>query len=234
MKLHTTTVGDGPKTAALVHGITGDGGTWFEVAPWLASLDYTVTLVDLRGHGQSPRGSSYLPSDLGDDLVDTLPAELDLIAGHSLGGRALLSAVERLKPRKAVYLDPAWIVPGDLVVSRPLRADGSVMSLAEAASWAPAGWPMSAAHLRNSLRAQALFDPTILSDRWWPLADLVPPEHPAVSSLVVLADPSVHVPPALVDRLVSGGYEVLVVPGGGHDLHVSHLDALKNTIGDWV
>ncbi|MFC5677977.1 alpha/beta fold hydrolase [Aeromicrobium endophyticum] len=227
-------VGDGPKTAALVHGMTGDGGTWFEVAPWLVGLGYTVTLVDLRGHGLSPRASSYRASDLGDDLVDTLPTGMDLIAGHSLGGRALVSAVESLRPRKTIYLDPAWTVPRDLVISRPLREDGSVMSLGEASGWAPAGWPLSAAHLRSSLRSQALFDATMLTDPWWPLPDLVPCEKPVVPSLVALADPTDLVPPALADRLGAGGYEIRVVPGAGHDLHVTHLDALKITIDDWV
>jgi pimeloyl-ACP methyl ester carboxylesterase len=234
MKLYSTTIGDGPKRAALVHGMTGSGPTWFDFAPWVADLGYTVTLVDLRGHGRSERGPGYSPDDLGDDLVDTLPPELDVIAGHSLGGRALLSAVERLRPRSAIYLDPGWVVPRDLVVTRPVRADGSIMSVDEADSWFPEAFMLSREQRAVILESQAHFDATMLADPWWPLPDLAPPEHPAVPSLIVLADPPVLVPPDLVSRLEAGGYVVRVVPGAGHDLHITDLEPLKLVIRDWL
>jgi hypothetical protein len=40
--------------------------------------------------------------------VDSLPAGLDGVVGHSLGGSVLVRAVGRLAPARAVYLDPGF------------------------------------------------------------------------------------------------------------------------------
>lgn len=231
MRLATTTVGNGPRRAALVHGLSGDSGTWFEFAPWLAALGYTVTLVDQRGHGASDRAASYLAEDLADDLVDTLPTGLDLIVGHSLGGRALLLSVERLRPLRAVYLEPGWTVPTDLVFGLPADASGDILGVDELAAVLPG---FSRAHLDNTRRALQLFDPTWFEAPNPVLPDLEPPTPPAVPSLVVLADPALAVTPELEARVRAGGYEVRVVPGGAHDLHVLNLEATKQALDGWV
>jgi pimeloyl-ACP methyl ester carboxylesterase len=227
MRLHTTTVGDGSKRAALVHGITGDGGTWFELAPWIAEHDYTVTLVDQRGHGGSRRAATYTSEELANDLVETLPVGLDLVLGHSLGGRSLGLAVDRLLPRRAVYLDPGWTIPDGLVVDRPLREDGSVLTVGELAPLRPG---RSRSHVEQEVRSNALFDPAYLAAPNWPLASIVPPTTPVVPSLVLLADPSAVVPAGLAERLRAGGYTVRIVPGGHHDLHVDDLDETKRAL----
>ena len=77
--------------------------------------DYIVTLVDLRGHGDSPRADRYRVSDFVGDLVDTLPTGLDLLVGQSLGGRAGMLALPRLTPKRFIGLDPA------LFASTPAR-----------------------------------------------------------------------------------------------------------------
>lgn len=231
MKLSTTTVGDGPHRAALLHGLSGDSGTWFEFAPWLASQGYTVTLVDQRGHGMSDRAASYLDGDLADDLVETLPVGLDLILGHSLGGRALLLAAERLRPSRAVYLDPGWQVPEDMVFALPLDTRGRILD----AAWLGAllqGY--SREHLHKSWEALQRFDPTWYEAPNPVLPDLDPPRPPAVPSLVVLADPSISVPTALQQRLRDDGYEVRVVPGGAHDLHIVNLHETKAALDGWL
>ena len=231
MKLFTTTVGDGPKRAALLHGLSGDGGTWFEFAPWLAGHGYTVTLVDQRGHGHSDRADSYRTEELADDLVETLPRGFDLIAGHSLGGRSLLLAAEALAPKKAVYLDPGWEVPEDLVFARPLHPDGSLFGVDDLAAVLPA---YSLAHRQNTARALALYDPAWVDFGRPHLPDLAPPMPPVVPSLVILADPSTAVSPELQERLSAGGYTVRVVPGGAHDLHIENLEETKRAIEDWL
>lgn len=230
MKLWTTTVGDGPKDAVLIHGLTGDSGTWFELAPWIAEHGYTVTLVDQRGHGQSERADSYGPEDLAGDLVDTLPPGLDLVIGHSLGGRSLLLAAERLAPKRAVYLDPGWVIPDDLAITPPLRPDGSWMSVGELSSLLPG---FSGAHVEQALRSVSSFDLTFLDAPTFPLTSLTPPEKPVVPSLVVVADPSDVVPPDLQGSLRRGGYTVHVVPGGAHDLHILNLEPLKRALEGW-
>jgi len=231
MKLATTTIGDGPKRAALLHGLSGDSGTWFEFAPWLADQGYTVTLVDQRGHGASDRASSYLAEDLADDLVDTLPVGMDLIAGHSLGGRALLLAAERLRPARAVYLDPGFNVPTDLAFALPVGADGEILGVDELAALLPGYGP---AHLEVSRRAFERFDPAWFAAPNPVLPDLEPPVPPVVPSLVVLADPPLAVSTPTQERLRSGGYEVRVVPGGAHDLHILNLEATKRAFDGWL
>jgi pimeloyl-ACP methyl ester carboxylesterase len=231
MKLWTTTVGSGPKSAVLIHGLTGDSGTWFELAPWIAGHGYTVTLVDQRGHGKSERSDRYAPEDLAGDLVETLPRELDLVIGHSLGGRSLTLAADRLSPKRAVYLEPGWAIPDGLRITPPLRPDGSWMSVEELSLLLP---DFSREHLERALRAVSSFDLAFLEAPTFPLATLLPPEEPAVPSLVVVADPSDVVPPELQDRLQRAGYTVRVVPDGRHDLHILNLDATKHALADWL
>lgn len=229
MKLFTTTVGDGESSAVLIHGLMGDSGTWFELAPWIADHGYTVTMVDLRGHGRSDRSSSYTTEDFAADLVETLPDHVDLIGGHSLGGRVLLLAVDRLMPGKALYLDPGWVIPEDLVLARPARPDGSPLNVDELAALFPA---FSRTHVQQALRSIAAFDPHVLD---FALTTLSPPVGaPVVPSLVVAADPSPFTPPVMQERLRSDGYAVTVIPGGQHDLHITDLAAVKRVLGDWL
>lgn len=229
MRLATTTIGDGPKRAALLHGVTGDGGTWFELAPWIADHGYTVTLVDQRGHGRSGRASSYRSTELADDLIETLPQGLDLVMGHSLGGRSLMLAVDRLLPRQAIYLDPGWVIPDGIVIERPLREDGSLMTVDELVPLRPT---RSRAHVEQEVRSNGLFDAAVLAAPSWPLATLLPPETPAVPSLVVVPEGSGVVPLDLQERLRRGGYVVRVIAGGHHDLHVDDLTATEEALED--
>lgn len=231
MKLWTTTVGNGPKTAVLIHGLSGDSGTWFELAPWIADHGYTVTLVDQRGHGRSDSADTYSPEDFGADLVDTLPQGLDLIIGHSLGGRSLTTSVDQLRPGKAVYLDPGWIIPDGLVITPPRHADGTWFSVEELADVLPG---YSRAHLEQALRSLGSFDLTMLGAPTFPLASLMPAETPVVPSLVVVADPSIHVPAELQKKVAAGGYSVRVIPGGAHDMHIINLEATKDAVEDWL
>ena len=107
MQLSTTTLGSGSRSAALVHGMSASSLHWTDVARLLVDEhDCTVTLVDLRGHGDSPRAERYAVDDFSDDLVDTLPQGLDFLIGQSLGGRAVMRAAERLQPKRLIALDP--------------------------------------------------------------------------------------------------------------------------------
>lgn len=96
---------DGPETApvtvVLSHGWTLDSRTWAPVARSLAGPGTRVVRYDHRGHGRSAvvdPGSMTL-EQLADDLADVL-AELAprgplVLAGHSMGGMALMALAER-------------------------------------------------------------------------------------------------------------------------------------------
>ena len=109
MHLHSTTTGTGDTHVGLIHGLGADGTTWQPLIDlMLATGRYTVTTVDLRGHGRSDRASSYTLGELADDVVESLPQGLHSVVGHSLGGAVLVRAVERLRPAHAIYLDPGF------------------------------------------------------------------------------------------------------------------------------
>jgi pimeloyl-ACP methyl ester carboxylesterase len=100
--------GDAPQ-ALLLHGLTSSHRVWWQVAEGLAAAGWSVTAVDLRGHGQSPRADSYLFDDLADDVLALGGAPWDLLVGHSLGGAIAVNALERNPgfARRTVLLDPA-------------------------------------------------------------------------------------------------------------------------------
>lgn len=109
MRLHSRTTGSGEHHVGLIHGLGASSATWQPlIERMLATGRFTVTTLDLRGHGESDRASSYSLDELAGDVVDALPQGLHSVVGHSLGGAVLVRAVARLKPEHAIYLDPGF------------------------------------------------------------------------------------------------------------------------------
>jgi pimeloyl-ACP methyl ester carboxylesterase len=86
---------DAPRTAVLVHGVTGWSGTWWRVGPALAADGWRAIALDLRCHGASPCDGPFKLVDLADDVAATAEALLegrgvDLLIGHSLGAMTAL------------------------------------------------------------------------------------------------------------------------------------------------
>src|SRR5260370_33313150 len=109
MKLNVHEWGTGDRTALLIHGLFADHQNWYRVGPALAERGYRVIAPDLRGHGASPRGA-YSPALWAADLIERLPKNADLAIGHSLAGMALALAVKELTVRRAIYIDPTWLM----------------------------------------------------------------------------------------------------------------------------
>ncbi len=65
-------------------------------------------MPDLCGHGDSPHADEYTPDLLAADLVESVPAGVDLALAHSFGAPVLALAVPGLRPAKVVYSDLAW------------------------------------------------------------------------------------------------------------------------------
>lgn len=226
MRLHVEERGHGPVRIALIHGFLADGAAWTDVVAASDPERYTFLLVDLRGHGSSPRadrtrGERYDIASLVADLVDTLPTGLDAIVGHSLGGRLLIDIVGPLHPAHAIYLDPGfglklpgrglgarlfWAIPGlpRLLAWLYDRADPATgpanVALAEAAH---AAWD-------RSMVAEVLQDVA---------ANPVTPSAPTVPSTLVLSDDAKLVlPRADVERYERFGWTVTRFPGIRHDM----------------
>ncbi|MFJ7777685.1 alpha/beta fold hydrolase [Streptomyces yangpuensis] len=231
MQLHTQTWGEGDRIALLVHGIMADHRTWRRVGPALADRGYQVIAVDLRGHGASGRGE-YGPEHYADDLVETLPAGAELAIGHSLGGLALSLAVERLRPRRAVFSDPAWHLAAPVEGFGPeLLARFKTASKAEIAAMNPRWDEIDVEIERETL---AVWDEgTALSLAPLLGSDLMP-ASPVVPSLVQLADPSTLITPERARTLKDRGFEVRSVAGAGHTIHRDDFDGFMASLDGWV
>jgi pimeloyl-ACP methyl ester carboxylesterase len=135
---------DGP-TVVFVHGFSADMTVWYH--QWRAlSTRYRCVLFDQRGHGRSgPAGSGgYSLETLGRDLEAVLDAVLDAVAsddgchvavaGHSMGGMALVS----LAAQRPDEFGSGGRV-GAVVLANTAASDVAVELLAGLGSWMPAG-----------------------------------------------------------------------------------------------
>ena len=241
MRLTTRTTGSGPRHVGLVHGLGADGATWSPLADRLVATGrYTVTVLDLRGHGTSPRAASYSLDELADDVVETLPSGLDGVVGHSLGGSVLVGAVGRLAPRRAVYLDPGFRlslpttgVGGRLFWAAPRVSLGLAQLLqARGSAKARAAYPPE---VRASLDgAHAAFDRSMAVGVFRDVAfHPVPASGPEVPSTVVLSDDSAAVlPDRLAEELVASGWDVERLPGVHHDMQLEAPDRTARLVDE--
>ncbi|MFI6691224.1 alpha/beta fold hydrolase [Streptomyces sp. NPDC050433] len=235
MRLHTHTWGEGDRVALLIHGIMADHRTWRRVGPELAARGLRVIAVDLRGHGSSGQGP-YAPGDFADDLVETLPAGAEVAIGHSLGGMALALAVERLAPRRAVYCDPAWHLPGPekgaIESTGPaLLAAAKSLSREEIRALNPR-WEDEDVEIE--LATLARWDEGTAYGIAPAFGADLRPARPVVPSLVTTADPSPMVSSADAAELRSRGFEVRAVAGAGHTAHRDDFGAFMAALEGWV
>ncbi|WP_151476278.1 alpha/beta fold hydrolase [Streptomyces albicerus] len=231
MQLNTRTWGSGDKTAVLVHGIMSDSRTWHRVGPALAGRGYRVIAADLRGHGASPRGE-YSPALFARDLVDTLPAGANVAIGHSLGGLALSLAVDRLRPRRAVYCDPVWATTSpDRSVDAAAFVAGKKATREHITQLNPR-W--DEADVDIELATLADWDPdTAYFLGGQPLLGFLPAQ-PVVPSLVQLADPSFLIGAEDAAHLRRTHFEVRTVSGAGHTIHRDDFDGFMRSLDGWI
>ncbi|PWK65042.1 alpha/beta hydrolase family protein [Streptomyces sp. CG 926] len=231
MHLHTQTWGEGDRVALLIHGIMADHRTWRRVGPALADHGYRVIAVDLRGHGASGRGA-YSPELFADDVVETLPTGAELAIGHSLGGLTLSLAVDRLRPARAVFSDPAFHLSAPADGFGPeLLAQFKTATKEQIQAMSPR-W--EEVDVDIELETLALWDErTALSLAPLVGADLMPPA-PMVPSLVQLADPSTLITRERAQLLKSRGFEVRSVAGAGHTIHRDDFDGFMASLEGWL
>ena len=113
---------DGPDIVML-HGITSSAPTWWRVAPSVARAGYSVTALDMPGHGDSdhPRRSYALRETA--HIVDGFMASLEIrdpiVMGHSWGGGVTLvhatDSITQIVPKGIILVDPLIRMPsGDV------------------------------------------------------------------------------------------------------------------------
>jgi pimeloyl-ACP methyl ester carboxylesterase len=230
VKLHVREWGTGRRVAVLLHGITSDSSGWWRFGPELAERGYRVLAPDLRGHGLSPRGP-YGPEEWATDVLESVPPEPELALGHSLGGLVLAVVVERLRPIRAIYEDPAWRIRPDAQAAAAREFTAQKTWSRDQVAAANPRW--SGGDLDAKVAALARWDPAtapaLLDGRPW---DFTP--APVVRSLVLLADPSTLVSPEEADRLRGAGFEVRVVRGAGHSIHRDDYEGFVAGLDGWL
>jgi len=164
--------------------------------------------------------------------LESVPANPELALGHSLGGLVLAVAVERMRPARAVYEDPAWR-------ARPERQAQAAQDFMAQKTWGrdqiAAAYPRwSADDIDAKLAALRCFDPeaapSLPTGRAWDYT----PARPVVPSLVQLADPSDLVPPDDAQRLRHAGFEVRVAAGAGHSIHRDDYEGFVASLDGWL
>ncbi len=114
---HTVTTADGTSIAwsrtgsgdqvVLVHGITESAAAFDPVTERLATTNEVITM-DLRGHGESGRASSYDLGSMATDVAAVIAAagvDRPHLVGHSLGGAVVTAAGSMLDVASVVDID---------------------------------------------------------------------------------------------------------------------------------
>ncbi|ERK72171.1 alpha/beta fold hydrolase [Leifsonia aquatica] len=234
MELFTREWGHGDRYAVLVHGVMSDSRNWRRVGPVLAERGYHVIAVDLRGHGHSRRAGEYSAELMAQDIVDTVPAEPELVMGHSLGGLTVSLAVERLRPQRVVYVDPAFSCPAanwfQLMLAPAFLRTLARQSAARIAKRNPRWDPADVAIEVESFRA---FDRAAIPSVLAPSV-MRAPTTMMVPSLVMLADNSHLVKPEVADGLRDAGFAVRVVEGSGHVINRDDHEGFMRALDGWI
>lgn len=229
MKIATKQIGQGSRHAALVHGIGTSGTSWLEVAQILADrYDYTVIMVDLRGHGESPNTKSYLIREFAQDLKDTLPKGLDVLMGHALGGRIAAEAAAYLQPQKLICLDPGIrmkdVYKLKLIKNLPSFIRNSFEIVPQKTSATMKALIRTALSQWDSSMTSALMSEGVRLD-FRALA-------PTMPATVLLADNSLAVSKEKEHDLKLVGWSIRHKPGSVHEMHWQDPEGTVTAISD--
>ena len=100
------------KKILLVHGWSGRGTQLYKIADELLKNDYSTVSFDAPAHGKSPGKNTIMVEFIEAVLeIDKKFGPFDAVIGHSLGGMALLNAVNYgMKTNKIVTIGSANVV----------------------------------------------------------------------------------------------------------------------------
>jgi pimeloyl-ACP methyl ester carboxylesterase len=213
-----------------------DSRAWHRVTADLEERGFRVLAVDLAGHGSSPRSRRYSPRAWADDVVETLQPMLtgppDVLMGHSLGGLVASLVADRLSPRTAIYIDPAFGFPRGVrgallkvLLALSPRPRRSILVRLNP-KWDAADVEIELAGLRDWDRRTLL---GFASTR-----PLVPPATLVAPSLVVLAEKGWLVTAPAVAAVRNLGMTVETVPGTGHTVFRDEHARFLRVIDRWL
>jgi len=128
---------DGPRserTIVFLHGILGRGGNLRTIAKRFveARPQWTAWLVDMRGHGRSPKGtpSPSLEAAARDvvNMLSRATPPVHAIVGHSFGGKV---ALEAARIGAIASLEHVVVIDSAPGTREPLRGDDSALAVIE-------------------------------------------------------------------------------------------------------
>jgi len=149
---------EGPRprrTIAFLHGILGSGGNLRSIARRFvdARPTWAAWLVDLRGHGRSPKGAPdpSLEAAARDvlDLAARAAPPLVAIAGHSFGGKVALEAL-RIGHGSLEHVLAIDAMPG---AREPVWGGDSALAVIETLATLPERFPSKSAFVEAVMAA---------------------------------------------------------------------------------
>ena len=225
----------GGRRALLVHGLNGNGATWWRVAEHLAANGWHVTAVDLRGHGEAAAGDDLALASYAADLPGS---GWDLVVGHSLGGAtsALAAATPGFTSR-LVLLDPVLeIDPAQrdaIILDQVAELSLTIESLTDAKPhWHPRDVELkvAAARLSSERTARGSFDDNPDWNAVGALAAL------PVPTLVLSGDPHVYsmLDTSTVAAIARPNLDYRVVAGTGHSPQRDDFESTMAELTNWL
>ncbi len=236
----------GDQWVLLVHGLSSNAKTWWQVAEQLAAAGLSVITVDQRSHGRSPvSNDGYDWEVLAADLVrvlDAAGADRVLAAGQSWGASVVLETAVRHpeRIRAVVSVDGAYVAlrsmfpnwemcqaalrPADIPPLSPGVMRGYISDAHP--TWSDEGVDATLGNFRetNGFLERALPIPhhmQIVRSLWdhdpGPLYTAL--EQP---STIISASPS-------AEHITMAATEIIAVPGD-HDLHVEQPDRIAELL----
>lgn len=239
MDLATIGWGDGDRTALLVHGIGSNKEGWWRVGPALADLGYTVTGIDLRGHGESPKADRYLLADFAGDLFGLEGAPWDLLVGHSLGG-AIAAKVMSESPgfaQRLILEDPALFLPDPAVTLPMLVAEFDQPLTFEAQHESNPSWHPEDTRIKTEALKQCgreVVERIVLDNGSWNLVEATVGITRPILVLGAGIDPIT--PPEVGEGLaaLSDRITFVQIPGSSHSIHRDEFDPMMSAVEAWL
>jgi pimeloyl-ACP methyl ester carboxylesterase len=241
-------VGKGGQTLLLLHGLGDNGLCWSRVVRALVD-DYTIVMLDSRGHG----GSTLPPPDVLDDpaidlaeVLDQLGLEQALVVGHSVGAisAARFAAAHPEKVRKLVLEDPPFRsraqAPSDEMVAAFTKQVNRyrAMTLAEVIKEGQkqhSTW--HAAEFDAWAEGKLQFDPRILGQYHFPAWRDVVSEVQAPTLLVhgmPGSDTAVSMERAREIVALNPAFRSVAIAGAGHNVRRENLEGYLSSLRSFL
>jgi len=230
---------DAGKTVVALHGITANAGAMTKPARLLAQRGWHFIAPDMRGHGESTRadGSFSFDSLLADFAVN-IPAEPDVLIGHSFGGTLAQLGVLRgmFRPKALLLEDPVShfadkATPKGMLdwdqANLPRGIEG-LLELNPGWSRRDAAWKLVSLEQIDFDDARAAF----AGNAPWDLRGHAAELASKLPIVWVLPEESRFVPPDDTARLQLevGARAVVVMPGVGHSIHRDATEAFVDIV----